>query len=152
MNLKALVESKKCRHGQAAGTTKNGAFWLACDPIELRRCGGDGIGNSGADVTFRLSLRHFRSGLVQAMIHRDAWHQNGSYSGGGDTWESCPSVLDCATVEEVVVALKAMSSACRTANGTWREAVYSDRNEERVTQSLTALGLQLAAPAPDEVV
>src|SRR5690606_1635651 len=92
--IRDQVVARKCRVGKAAGTTKHGAYWLACDPITLRRTGGDGIGNNGPAVTYWLELRHYRSGLVQASIHRDAWHQNGSYGGSGDSWETLDSVAD----------------------------------------------------------
>lgn len=153
--LYQAIVDRKCRTGKAKGTTSYGAYWLACDPIEIRQFGGDGIGNSGASVTMYLLLRHYRSGLVQASIHRDAWHQNGSHSGGGDAWETLDKVSDgqradgflgVTTVEDAIVALKKY----RFGEGDYSQAVYSDGCEEELTKALVSLGLPESAPAPDE--
>lgn len=144
--LKTLVEEAKCRKGAADGTTKRGAYWLACQPIKTRRAGGDGIGNSGADITYLLELRHYRSGEVSAVIHNDSWHQNGSHSGGGDSYHQMPAVLDCATVEEVIVALKAGVEGCYG-----RETCISSNFEESLSAALAALSMPEYATAPDEM-
>jgi len=145
--MKNCIENSKCRRGTADGTTKSGAYWFACDAIKLRCAGGDGIGQSGADITFWLELRHYRSGECRAVIHRNAWHQNGCYGGGGDCYTQMPAILVCATVEDVIVALKAGID-----DGYGRETCYSDYHEETLTAALTALGLPATAPAPDDML
>lgn len=146
--LKSLIIDRKIRKGTAHGTTKRGAYWTLADkPNEyfaiLRRSGGDGIGQSAPDVTHGLELRHFRSGEVRAVIVRDAYHQNGSYSSGGTSYHDASAILDCVTVEDVIVALKAAGTE---ESG----SVYSDGKVENLTRALVALGLPVSAPAPDE--
>lgn len=141
--LRELVENLKCRKGTAAGTTKNGAFWLACEPIKIRRFGGDGIGNSGPDITYYLLIRHFRDGAVRCTINRAAYHQNGSYSGGGDSYFGIDNISNCNTIEEIIVALKAYRSD-------YDEMIYSDYCEKHLVSALTALGITMSAAAPDE--
>jgi len=144
--LKEAVELTKCRTGKADGTTKRGAYWLACDPIILRRAGGDGIGQSAADITWTLELRHFRGGEVRPTLHKDASHQNGAHGGAGDWYYGMEGLLDCGTVEEVVVALKAGVKLGRDDMDT----CYSDRCFDKVRGALVALGFPEAAPGPDE--
>lgn len=140
--LQECVESVKCRKGQATGTTKRGAYWLACEPIKIRSFGGDGIGNSAASCTHYLELRHYRTGEVRATIHADYWHQNGAKP---DVYQSAP-ILECTTVEQVIVALKGESIG----NDDWKDSVYSDYFEDKLTEALTGLGLAESEPAPDD--
>lgn len=141
--LKELVIASKCRKGQASGRTKRGAFWVALCVV-TRRCGGDGIGNSGADVTYSLELRHYRDGGVSATIKRDSWHQN---SGTDVRYEGCGSVLDCATAEEVVCALKGISFSDFYDH---TDHVLSSLKEDEVIAALVDFGLAPCEPAPDE--
>lgn len=140
--LKEAVEAEQCRKGKADGTTKRGAYWLATDPIIIRRSGGDGIGQSSADVTWTLELRHYRSGEVRPVIHRDAWHQNGSWSGAGDDYYGRQDIGGAGTIEEVVVRLK---------NGVGDEACYSDKRYDDLRDALLAIGMTESIPGPDEV-
>lgn len=137
--LKELIVAAKCRKGQSEGTTKQGAFWLACEPIEIRRYGGDGIGDASADCTNYLHLRHFRDGTVKAAVNFRSWHQN---HGTNNTYRSCDNILDCTTIEDVIVCLKHISDDGSPA--------YSDRQMDYLITALTALGLTESAPAPDE--
>ena len=147
--LKDLIIDNKCRRGPADATTKRGAFWLcpgAVDrgiAIKIRRAGGDGIGQSSPDVTYSIHLRHYRSGEVRAMVERDAYHQNGSYSGGGTDWIDVSEILGATTIEEVVVALLAAGGDAGP--------VYSKRYSGDLTKLLSGLGLPVCAPSPDEV-
>jgi hypothetical protein len=142
--LKEIVIDRKCRKGTAVGTTKHGAFWLACEPIKTRAAGGDGVGLNAPKVIYELHLRHFRTGEVRAVIRRDAWHQNGSNSGAGQDWGDANAVLDCRTIEEVVVALKGTSL--------YDSPVIEDHFIARdVTARLRELDLPDAERAPDEV-
>lgn len=137
-----MIVATKCRRGPSAAITKRGAYWLACEPVKIRRAGGDGIGQSGADVTFSLELRHYRSGETRAMVKRDAWHQNGSYSGGGTTWIDASEILGAPTIEDVIVGL--------LATGGDAGPVYSHRQSAELTEALAKLGLPQTVAAPDE--
>lgn len=140
--LKEAVEATKCRKGKADGTTKRGAYWLATDPIIIRRSGGDGIGQSSADVTWTLELRHYRSGEVRPTLHRSAWHQNGSWSGGGDDYYGRQSLNDIHTIEDIVVDLK---------KGTDEEACYSDKRYDDLSAALSSIGMDESEKGPDEI-
>ena len=143
-SLGQLIQAKRCRTGGAAGTTKHGAFWLVCPAIRIRNFGGNGLGHNSADGTFFLHLRHYRNGDVVLLLQRHTWHQN---YGSEDTFFQCPALADCASVEEVIVGLKA---GCPRRPGCDCECCYSDSREPDVTAALTALGLPVSAPAPDD--
>ena len=138
MTLKELIEDRKCRKGQPYGTTTSGAFWLVCDEIKIRRFGGDGIGQSDAERTNFLQLRHYRDGTVKALARYNVWHQNW---GDGDSFYTVP-ILDCETIEEVISVLKGTDEdECQA---------FGDNHKEALTNALKALGMEEAAPAPDE--
>jgi hypothetical protein len=141
-NLKTCIEAAKCRKGYAANTTNRGAYWLACPRIKLRRAGGDGIGQSSADLTYWLNLRHYRSGECAAVIQAESYHQDGSYR----AFHSLPSLLDAATTEDVIVILKA---GIRDATGEY-DTCYSDLCHDILATALGELGLPYEAAAPDE--
>lgn len=138
--LKDCVIETKCRKGAAYGTTKHGAYWLACEPITIRNYGGDGIGQSGADCKNFLQLRHYRDGTVSAVLHGAYWHQNGS---APDDWMRCDDLLSLTTVESIIVSLKATSFD----DGTH---VWSDYWTDKLTAALTGIGLAESEPSPDE--
>ena len=140
--LKDLIIEAKCRKGEAHGTTKRGAYWNCGTPAKIRSYGGDGIGNSGSSVTHCLELRHFRNGEVAAIVHVDAWHQNGSYAGAGDWWHDVSGILGSTTIEEVIVALKGERFDDTPA--------YSEWGKGNLVEALSKLGLPEAASAPDE--
>lgn len=140
--IKDIVVAKKIRKGPAHGTTKRGAFWLLFgkdNGLRLRGAGGDGVGHSAPDITYWLDLRHYRDGRVSAVIDVESWHQN---TGHHHRYIRADQVLSCATVEEVVVALKGISDDC--------SAVYSDNRFDTLVEALTRLGLPVSAPAPDD--
>ena len=161
--LKTLAEcvaDRKCRKGKADGITKHGAFWRplvveeVCrdtahygnGPITIRRAGGDGIGQSAADLTYSLDIRHYRDGQVRCYVERVAWHQNGSYSGAG-TQRQWTDISDCTTVEHVIRVLRGgvdFDCGCR-------ETVLSSDHEADLTSALVSLGLAECEPSPDEV-
>lgn len=138
ITIQDAVIAAKCRKGPAADTTKKGAYWLALDQ-KTKGSGGDGIGQSSADVTFCLQLRHFRDGTVTAGVRRSSWHQN---HGSSYSYIPTPSVLGCQTAEDVIVILKGTSEGC--------EHVLSTYFEDEVVTSLANLGIPAALPAPDE--
>ena len=143
MTIREAIEVKKCRKGAAVGTTKDGAYWLAIEPVKIRSWGGDGIGNSAADLNAHLEFRHYRSGECRAVVHISSCHQNHS----SRHWWHRVEILDCTNVEDVIVALK------RGVSGDYdRETVYSDLYEESLTKAMTDLGLAIATPSPDEVI
>lgn len=145
--LREAVEQSHVRSGKSNGTTRRGAYWLACDEIVLREAGGDGIGQSGPDITYYLQIRHYRGGEVRAVVHQAARHQNGSWSGAGD-WYRAVDLGDCATIEDVVVVLK---GGIDFHGGDGRETCYSDCHYADIRDALMPLGLAESAPAPDDV-
>jgi hypothetical protein len=141
--LAECIEARKCRKGKATGTTRQGAYWLACEPIVIRNYGGDGIGNSAADCKHYLELRHFRDGNVMAVVHGHFWHQNGARP---DIYEHCSGLTSCKTVEEVIVYLKKTKIDDETTTA------YSDYYADTLTAALVGLGLAECEPGPDEAV
>ena len=141
LTLKQAIEATKCRKGPAHATTKSGAFWLAIDPVKIRSWGGDGIGNNATDLEAFLQLRHYRSGEVRAVVNIHGWHQN---HGSSDRYHRV-AIEDCATVEDVVVVLK------RGVDGDYdRETIFGDHYADELTAALVSLGMEAAAPSPDE--
>jgi hypothetical protein len=136
--LQDLIIARRVRKGPASGTTKRGAYWLACDRIEVATYGGDGIGQSAARTTVYLLLRHYRDGAVRAIARVHNWHQNYVQ----DDWYSIPSLPACRSIEEVIVALLG-----RSTEETGR--LYTPDAESGLIAALSNLGLREALPAPD---
>ena len=137
--LKELIVEKKCRKGARSGIeAKKGAYWLALEPFQIRRFGGDGVGQSRADRTNYLELRHYRSGAVEALVKFSGWHQN-----AGTFFDYVVAdILAATTVEEVILTLKGT---------TLDEAIaLADNYQSDLTESLVGLGLEIALPGPDE--
>ena len=147
--LKELVEAQKSRKGKSTGTTKRGAYWLVGDPLKIRSYGGDGIGQNSPDHKHFLELRHFRSGEVRATIQFESWHQNGSYSGAGNSYHDVSEILNCTTVEDVIVALKSKTVRGRFVGDDVGVNVYSDSFADKLSERLTELGMVESLPAPD---
>jgi hypothetical protein len=148
MTLKQAIEHAHCRVGKADGTTKDGAYWLAAS-ITIRQWGGDGIGQSSPSHTSSLDLRHYRDGAIRARCHHATWHQNGSYSGGNvSEYFGADAVLDCETVEEVIVKLKGIRYY--EEYGDYSTPVYG--NGMLTVDDLKHLNIPEAAPSPDEVI
>jgi hypothetical protein len=139
--LKDLIIALRCRRGTAAGTTKQGAYWLAHHPILIRSYGGDGIGSNPSQIEHLLELRHYRSGDVRAMIHKDTWHQNGAKP-QGTPYTPADDVLEAQSVEEVIVALKGIEFK--------DTAAYSDQYPKSIIEALQPMGLPISLPAPDD--
>ena len=139
-SIKDAIAGLKCRKGTADGTTKRGAYWNACSPIKIRRAGGDGIGHSTPDITFRLHCRHYRDGSVTAVVECErCYHQNGSNT----QWQGCNAILAATTIEEAVVCLKGTAMD--------ESPVFSESHgREPLTRVLSQWGLPESAPAPDD--
>lgn len=146
-NLKTLVEESKCRRGPSDGTTSSGAYWLACDPILIHSCGGDGIGNSSADVNYFLELRHFRAGTVEPVLVRSVYHQN---SGKKRYVVRCLDLLKCDTSEKVIISLK-LGVCFPDCFPSPVDVVISDLYAEKyLLPALSRLGMVDAEPGPDD--
>jgi hypothetical protein len=139
-NLKEVIIAAKCRKGKAEAITAKGAYWLACPPIRTRAFGGDGIGQSSADCSFHLELRHYRDGKVRAVLVANSWHQNhGTSTEEKDFWLAD----QYATVEDVIIYLRLVEL--------WDKEGISDYHLEGITAALTALGLpEYPIPSPDD--
>jgi hypothetical protein len=144
--LKEIIEEQKARRGPATGTTKRGAYWIVGDPIKIRSHGGDGIGQNAPDHEHWLSFRHFRAGDVRASLHKSSRHQNGSYSGGGDSYHDVSEILDCTTIEDVVVVLKSINLG----QSDYQVHAYSDYYREDLAEILSHWGMPESLPAPDD--
>ena len=140
--MKECVEALKCRTGKAAGTTKDGTYWLAGDEVLIHSCGGDGIGQSAPDVDYYFALRHYRTGEVRAVVRRYVWHQN---SGDKNDYRKVP-VMECSNVEQVVVELKKGLDF----DGYDDATVYSDGKYDGLKDFLLSIGMLESEPGPDE--
>lgn len=140
--IEAATIATKCRKGKSAGITKNGAYWVALETLTLT-AGGDGIGQSAAQIEFRLQLRHYRTGLVTAAVVRSSWHQN---SGHRSTVWGAPGVLACETAEEVIAALKTVG--CCDEYGFDADCV-EPFFYETIISALGEIGIPAAAASPD---
>jgi hypothetical protein len=72
------------------------------------------------------------------VVNFHGWHQN---HGTSNSYRTVP-ILDCTTVEDVIVILKGVSDD--------ETSAYSDWGNANLSEALTGLGMIEAAPAPDE--
>lgn len=152
--LKELIEAQKSRKGESRTTTERGAYWLVGKPIKIRSYGGDGIGQNSPRHQHFLEFWHFRDGAVRAKVHLHSWHQN--YSGCGDAYRDA-GILNCKTVEDVIVALKSKSKFEDDGTDAYNDEddgtnAYSDDFHAELTERLTELGMVASLPAPDEEI
>jgi len=141
--LKEIAIARKSRKGPADKITQDGAYWLAVE-IEIDSGGGGGIGQSGAQVSYLLQVRHYRDGDIRAYITRKTWHQN---DGGNNRRTRADDLLDCSTIEELITAMQQHeieSDYCEN----YKIAV-SDYGHKTMITNLPELPESL--PAPDEV-
>lgn len=111
---------------------------MACDPINIRSYGGNGVGQSATDWNNSLQLRHYRNGDVKAYVHQHGWHQNH----GTSNEFAAVSILDCRTVEEVIMVLKGARVD--------EVPAYGSNFQDDLTKKLVDFGMAEALPAPDE--
>lgn len=141
MTLKELVIAKKVRKGEPDGRNKRGAYWVALS-VKTAAYGGDGIGQSAADIAWYLEIRHRRDGLCDGVLRRWSWHQN---TGTDNIYRICDSVLDMSTIEDILDRLAEIGE-----DGEYDERYYVDSyHRENVTKALEEIGLK-HAKAPDE--
>ena len=140
--IEAAAIAAKCRKGKSDGITKNGAYWVALETLTLT-AGGDGIGQSAAQIEYRLQLRHYRSGQVTAAIVRGSWHQN---YGHRSTVLGAPGVLVCETAEEVITALQSVD--CGDEYGFAADCI-EPFFYETIISALGEIGIPAAAASPD---
>ena len=140
--IESATIATKCRKNKSAGITKNGAYWIALETLTLTS-GGDGIGQSSAQIECRLQLRHYRSGLVSAAIVRSSWHQN---NGRSFTFWGANRVLACETAEEVITALQSVD--CGDEYGFDADCV-EPFFYETIISALGEIGIPAAAASPD---
>lgn len=143
--IKEIIIESKCRKGPSAGVTKRGAFWIAFAKSDqyfsvTSRRGGDGVGQSSADVSVGLKFRHFRDGTVQAITVTECWHQN---TGTNRSTVDVSQILNCTTAEEVIAILKGTNAGD---GGRSISSIF----EEDLVADLAAIGIPAALPGPDE--
>ena len=141
--LREIAIARKSRKGPADKITQDGAYWLAVE-IEIDSGGGGGIGQSGAQVSYLLQVRHYRSGDIRAYITRKTWHQN---DGGNNRRTRADDLLDCSTIEDLITAMQQHeieSDYCEN----YKIAVSGYGHKTMIT-NLSELPESL--PAPDEV-
>lgn len=73
------------------------------------------------------------------MVRIDSWHQN---TGDKTSCHDVSKVIDCHTVEDVIVVLKG--------DGSDFGSLYSDFYKQKLTEFLTEWGMPESLPAPDE--
>lgn len=134
-SLKDIIINARCRKGPAHNITFDGAYWSPFAHIVLRRTGGDGIGRNAHDVEFRLEFRHYRSGVVKAVVHEYSWHQNTGTSHRYHFVDIC----DLETGEDVVRVLMSFD-----------KKFLSSSDAQSIIGRLEELGLKPCDPSPDE--
>jgi hypothetical protein len=142
--LKQICIERKVRKGESAAVTADGAYWLAVDTI-INSGGGDGIGQSAADVSYGLKIRHYRSGEIRAYLTRHTWHQN---DGNHTDKTRADDLLDCTTIEELRAAIarhEISSDYCEPRPC----SVSAHHLEHNLIPDLPEMVLQVAAP--DEI-
>lgn len=152
MTLNNLIEKQKCRKGKTAGTSKDGRFWLACDPVMIKDSGN---GWDKPEVTFALHLRHFENEKIEAIVQ-----QKGRCNRNNLSWKndySIPALLKCCSIEDVIVELKkgiktmeGYDENCRRPTELIKEC-FEDFYYKQVASSLTKLGILESRPGPDDV-
>lgn len=139
-NLETAIIATKCRKGKAHAITKRGAYWLACPPIRTRAFGGDGIGQSSADGSFDIELRHYRDGCVTVKLVAYTYHQN---HGSHEEVTDLDFAEEISTVEDLIIILRNTNK--------WEREALTDYWIPKLTEALTALGLpEYPIPSPDD--
>ena len=148
--ISEIIIDSKCRKGGSDGTTQHGAYWV-CPPSPIignlglktliRSYGGDGIGQSCADLRNYLELRHYRGGKVEAVVLCNSWHQN---YGDKQIVVVADSILAATTTEELEVALLALTDEHDT-------NYYSQSMRSKLDALAETIGLPSSLPAPDEI-
>lgn len=130
----------RARKGKAAGIDDNGAWWHAVVPKSVctRSWGGDGVGQSCADLRAYIGARHYRDGRLVVGVLARSWHQN---SGERATWHPLRGIADATTAEDVIRALVAAMGG-EFYRPAWRDDVVA---------WCVALGIPEAPASPDDV-
>lgn len=141
--LENIIRARKVRKGKASGITSSGAYWDAWSDGEhpiVAAYGGDGVGNSPADVRVFLKGRHYRCGAVVVGVLRVTWHQN---TGHKSHWEPVHALNSATTAEDVVVALS---------NASLDDAPIriTELGRERIEAFCRSIGMPVSAPSPDD--
>lgn len=152
MTLESAIKEQKCRKEKIDGTSKDGRFWLACEPLVLKDTGN---GWDTPEDTFELHLRHFENEKVEAVVR-----QKGKWIRNNLSWKndySIPALLTCSTVEDIIVVLK---KGIKTMEGFIDDSrqpselikeCFDECNCKYLASSLTKLGVLESRPGPDEV-
>ncbi|WP_318556442.1 hypothetical protein [Geobacter anodireducens] len=105
--LKELVEARKCRKGRPDGTSAEGGYWLAIEPILLGERRHDGYDGPYWEKHY-LHLRHHRNGAVRVVVvERGEGHQFGGWKEWAYESASLDHLAEARSVEEVEACLLA---------------------------------------------
>lgn len=149
MSLNSIIKAQRSRNGRINGTTKNGRFWFASKPVITKSTGN---GWDSPEITYELQLRYYENDMTEAVVQfqykdrRNEQYVKSDYS--------MTSVLDCCTVEDVIVELK--KGVKRTEyddNGqltNLTEKCYEDYSYSKLLRVLGELGVLESRPGPDE--
>lgn len=152
MTLNNLIEKQKCRKGEITGTTKDGRFWMACDPVIIKDSGN---GWDAPEITFSLHLRHFENGKIEAVVRLKSRCNRNNLSWDHDY--SIPALLKCSSIEDVAVELK---KGIKTMEGYDKDRghptelikeCFMEYFYKNLASSLTKLGVSKSRPSPDDV-
>jgi len=152
VNLESAVKNQKCRKGEIAGTSKDGRYWLVCDPVIIKDSGN---GYDVPEVAFSLFLRHFENEKVEAVVRL-----KGRFSRNNLSWNhdySFPALLKCSSIEDVFVELKKGIKTMEGYDEDSRQPIelikecFAEHCSKNLAISLTKLGLLESRPGPDEI-
>jgi len=152
MNMENSIKEQNCRKGEIDGTSKDGRFWLACDPILIKDSGN---GWDEAEVTFELQLRHFENEKVEAVVRLESRCNRNDLSWNFEY--SVPALLKCTSIEDVVVELKKGIKTMEGYDENRREPTelirecFAQYYYKNLASSLTKLGVSESRPGPDDL-
>lgn len=144
--IQQAIIASKCRKGKAHAITAKGAYWLAHAPIIIKRYGGDGIGQTRADMTNTMEIRHYRDGKVKIFIRVSTWHQN---EGTHTRTRDASHMIDSKSVEDIIIWLKNTEIGATDYDDS--SVSYSDYRYDDVATAFMTLGLpEFPIPSPDD--
>jgi hypothetical protein len=140
--LKEIIIDRKTRKGPATKITKDGAYWETS--VCILRDGGDGIGQSSAQIHIYLEIRHYRNEEVRGYINRNFFHQN---DGETDNRTRADDVLEATNIEDLIRIIKGHKISSDYGDA-WNVET-SSQGEDRLRKEIPEM--PASEPAPDEI-